>query len=75
LSDLVKVLCLIDEPTPTTFARHAITDWYGDRFARMIATKNGRKAKRTRKEIVPRIRIRALKSNCAINFYSFELFL
>jgi hypothetical protein len=35
---MVKELQTIEEPTPPTFARVAISNWFGERFANMLAT-------------------------------------
>ena len=60
---MVKELQTIDEPTPPTFARVAIINCFGERFANMLATNRGKKSRRTKKEVVPALNIKVLKSN------------
>jgi hypothetical protein len=54
---MVKELQTIEEPTPPTIARVAIINWFGERFASMLATDRGEKSRRTDKEVVPALYI------------------
>jgi hypothetical protein len=64
---MVKELQTIEEPTSPTFARVAISNWFGERFANMPATNKGKKSRRTHKEVVPALNIKVLKSKQKLN--------
>jgi hypothetical protein len=49
--------------TPTIFARAVLYDEYGEALTNMIATKNGKRSKKTAKKRIPNGHLKALKSN------------
>ncbi len=49
--------------TPTIFARAVLYDEYGEALANMIATKNGKRSKKTAKKRIPKGHLKVLRSN------------